>query len=267
MRRWLKRIGITLVVIVTIGVTGAWWAVQQTKKVPDFYDEATKNLPADTAAANLRLQQNVKQLQEDAAHAGSWKASFTDSQINAWLIQELPKKFPQLLAKGVRDPRLVIEDGRLLLAARYRHKRIDTVVSMEIHAELTEEPNMLAITVHNLRAGALPIPLERFLKGITREAAKGDVDIQWDMTDKGPVALVTVPNEHPKFVVNPVVVESVILADGRLELAGHSGTVAQESYQPRGPIHRFVSYRHDPKRKPQAPRVSSSLKQIGLKLR
>ena len=267
MRRWLKRIGITMVVVMTICVTGAWWALQQTKKVPEFYAQATRNLPEDTVAENLRLQQDVKQLQEDAAHTGSWHAAFSDSQINAWLIQELPKKFPQLLAKGVSDPRIAIENDRLLIAARYRDKRIDTIVSMEIHAELTEEPNMLAITVNHLRAGALPIPLDRFLKGITREAAKGDVDVRWDMTDQGPVALLTVPSEHPKYVVSPVVVESVKLVDGQLQLAGHSGAVAQESYQPRGPIHRFVSYRHESKRKHQTPRVSSSLKQIGLKLR
>ena len=268
MRHLLKRIGILLAVVLTVSVTGAWWALQQTKKVPEFYERVTRNVPPDTAAQNQRLQQDVKQLQEDAAHQGSWNAAFTDSRINAWLIQELPNKFPQLLAKGVRDPRIVIEDDRLLLAARYRDKRIDTVVSMEIRAELTEEPNILAIRVHDLRAGALPLPLERFLKGITQEAAKGDVDVRWDITDEGPVALVTVPSEHPKFVVNPVVVESVKLVAGRLELFGHSGAIAQESYQPQGPVHRFVSYRHNPKRKHQGSRISaSSLERIPVKLR
>ncbi len=264
MRRWFKRIGMAVMVLLTICVAAAWWALQQTKKVPEFYAQATKNLPEDTAAENLRLQRDVRQLQEDAAHPGSWDAAFTDRQINAWLIQELPKKLPQLLAKGVSDPRIVIEEGRLLLAARYLHKRIDTVVSMEIHVELTEQPNMLAIKVKNLCAGALPIPLDRCLKGITREAAKGDIDIRWDLTNNGPVALVNVPSKHPKYVVNPVVVESVALTAGRLELAGHSGPVAEAAYQPRGPIHRFVSYRHKSKRKVQSPRVSSS--RIGIKL-
>ena len=166
------------------------------------------------------------------------------------------------------DPRVVIEQDRLLMAARYRDKRIDTVVSMEIRAELTEEPNMLAVRVHNLRAGALPLPLESFLKGITREAARGDVDVRWDITNDGPVALLNVPSEHPKYAVNPVVIESVQFANGRLELSGHSGAVAQQSYQPQGPIHRFVSYRPKSKRKRQPSRISSSsLDQIPVKLR
>ncbi len=264
MRRWLKRISFTFVVLLTVSIGAGWWAIQQTKKVPDFYTQATKTSPEETAAATLRLQADVKQLQQDAGQRGSWNATFSDGEINAWLIQELPEKFPRLLARGVSDPRIVIEDGRLLMAARYKDKRVDTVVSFEIHPELTEEPNMLAIRVKDLRAGALPLPLESFLKGITREAARGDVDVRWDITDSGPVALVTVPSEHPNFVVSPVVIESLRLSEGQLQLAGHSGSVAQETYQPRGPVHRFVSYRHQGShqgnRKSHASRVSSAKK-------
>jgi hypothetical protein len=266
MRRWLKRISLTFAVLLTVFIGAGWWAVQQTKMVPEFYTQATKTSPEETAAATLRLQADVKQLQQDAGQPGSWQAAFSDSEINAWLIQELPQKFPRLLSRGVSNPRIVIEDGQLLIAARYKDKRIDTVVSFEIHPELTEEPNMLAIRVKNLRAGALPLPLERFLKGITREAARGDVDVRWDITDSGPVALVTVPSEHPNFVVSPVVIESVRLREGQLQLAGHSGSIAQETYQPRGPVHRFVSYRHQANRKSHASRVSS-LKKLDVQLR
>ena len=264
MRRLLKRIGIALAIIMVVCVSGAWWALQQTKQIPEFYAEVTRNPPDDDDQQSMQLKADVRRLQADAAQQGSWNARFSDRQINAWLSQELPKKFSRLLAKGMSDPRIVIQDDRVLIAARYQDKRIDTVVSMEIKAELTEEPNMLALRVQNLRAGALPLPLDRFLKGITREAARGDVEVRWDFTDEGPVALVTVPSQHPKYVVNPVVIESVRFMEGRLELSGHSGPVAEESYRPRGPIHRFVSYRpSDEKRKRQA----SSLKQIPVKLR
>ena len=110
------------------------------------------------------------------------------------------------------------------------------------------------------------MPLDKFLKGITREAARGDVDVRWDITDSGPVALVTVPSEHPNYAVSPVVIESLRLSDGQLQLGGHSGPIAEDSYRPRGPIHRFVSYRHQSKRKAHASRVSS-LKQIKSQLR
>ena len=248
MRRWCKRIAFVIGLCLAIGGGIAWWAVQQTHYVPEFYAQATERLPEETVEASLRLEQDVEKLRNDAARLGSWRATFSDSTINAWLVEELPKRFPKLQARGVQDPRIVIEDGRILAAARYKDRRWDTVISFEVVVELTEEANMLALRLKNLRAGALPLPLEKFQKGITKEAAKGDIDVRWDMTDGGPIALVTVPREHPGYVASPVIVESLKLKDGWLELAGHTGELAEASFSPRGRIHRFVSYRHQPSR-------------------
>ncbi|MGI9469933.1 MAG: hypothetical protein ACR2NZ_00275 [Rubripirellula sp.] len=242
MRRWINRIATVVLVTAAIGLATAWWAVRQTHFVPEFYTRATESLPASTIEASRHLEAEVEQLQSDAAKIGSWQAVFSDDEINAWLIEQLPQKFPQLFAKGASEPRIVIEEGRVLAAVRYKDRRIDTVVSCQLEVELTEEPNMLALNVVQLRAGALPIPLSKFLQGISKEAAKGDIDIRWDETEAGPVALVTVPSEHPRYVSSPVIVESVQLIEGSLILSGHTGPLAHESYRPRGPVYRFVSY-------------------------
>lgn len=259
MRRWVFRITTTLLLaLVLVAMSGGWWALEQTQQVPEFYTRAAETLPASTEEASLHLQQEVEQLQSDAAKVGSWNATFSGDQINAWLIEELPRKFPQLLASGASEPRIVIEDGRLLAAVRYKNRRIDTVISCALSVELTEQPNMLALHVNDLRAGALPIPLNNFLKGITREAAKGDVDIRWDDTQAGPIALVTVPSEHPGYERTPVIVESIQLLEGKLVLSGHTGPLAHESYRPVGPIYQFVSYRPGENRSRHEARLSSS---------
>lgn len=257
MRRWIYPIAIIGLSAVLIGIGAAWWAVRQTQQVPEFYARATESLPESTEEASRHLAAEVEQLQSDVARQGSWRASFSADEINAWLIEELPQKFPQLLAKGASEPRIVIEDDRVLAAVRYRNRRIDTIVSCELRVELTEQPNMLALRVEQLKAGALPLPLSKFLRGITKEAAKGDIDVRWDATESGPVALVTVPSEHPKYVLSPVIVESVSLVHGGLVLTGHTGPMALESYRPSGPIHRFVSYRHGENRRRQPSQLSS----------
>lgn len=267
MRRWIYRITITGLGALMIGIGAAWWAVRQTKQVPEFYARATNSLPESTEQASRQLAAEVEQLQSDASRAGSWRASFSADEINAWLIEELPAKFPQLLAKGASEPRIVIEDGRLLAAVRYRNRRIDTIVSCELKVELTEQPNMLALRVDQLKAGALPLPLSKFLRGISKEAAKGGIDVRWDATEAGPIALVMVPSEHPKYVLNPVIVESVSLVDGGLILAGHTGPQARESYRPSGPVHRFVSYRHSDNRRHQPSRLSSRRDRSPTKIR
>lgn len=242
MRRWTKRIVIAFAVLLVVGSIAGYWAVQQTKVVPEFYARATDRLPIKTREASDRLQHDVEKFQSDVGRLGSWDAAFSDAEINAWLFEELPKRFPRLLSRGMQDPRIAIEDDRVLVAARYQDSRFDTIVSFEVEVELTEEANMLALRLKNLRAGALPMPLTKFLKGITREAARGDVDVKWDMTQEGPIALVNVPREHPGYVASPVIVESVRLVEGVLLLSGHTGAMAEQVFTPRGPIHRFVSY-------------------------
>ncbi len=187
MKRWLKRIAVLLVVIAVSAAGSAWWALGRTREVPEFYTRATLQLPQDVPAASAMLETEVVELQDAASQLGSWEARFSEGQINAWLVHQLPKEFSQMLPPGVEDPRIVIEEGRILAAARYKHLRIDTVVSFEVKLALTEQANILAVRIENLRAGALPLPLQSFLNGITREASKGNLEVVWDIDESGPV--------------------------------------------------------------------------------
>jgi hypothetical protein len=243
MRRWIHRIAIALTLLFVIGLIVSWWAVEQTQYVPEFYQRATKPQTAGSQRTRRPLTTEIRQVSAGEPGAGVWNADFSDDEINAWLIEELPTKFPRLLAKGASEPRIVIEDDRVLAAVRYKNRSFDIVISCELEVELTEQANMLALRVKDLKAGALPLPLSNFLKGISKEAAKGDIDIRWDVTDSGPVALVTVPSEHPRYVDSPVIVESVQLVERTLVLAGHAGPLAHDFYRPQGPLYRFVSYR------------------------
>ncbi len=257
MRKWFKRIAAGFVLLLMVAASAAWWAIRQTEQVPEFYRLATMDARPGASQdqqrkASRRLTRNFERLQSAAAKEGSWNATFTNEEINAWLDEELPEKFPHLLRRGLSEPRVAIEDGRLRAAARLRNRRFDLVVSCDVRVELTEQPNLLAIRLENLRAGALAIPWSQFLDRISSEAAGGDISVHWDMTDTGPVALLAVPGEHPKFVVKPVMVESIELCAGEIWLAGRSGESAQSDYRPQTSIHRFVSYQPDQKSRRQA---------------
>jgi len=243
MKRWVWRIGyFTIGLFVALAIS-SWWAVRQTQHVPEFYARATRELPEDLVTASETLQHDVDQLQDAASQLGSWQATFTEAQINAWFVQQFPKEFPQILPQGVDEPRIVIVDGKVHAAARYTNSRIDTVVSFEIKIELTESPNVLAVRVENLRAGSLPLPLQSFLRGITREASKGNLEVVWDQDDAGPVALITVPSDHPSYERSPVIIESVLLQEGHVLLAGHTGEMAKTAYRPRTTVYQLASVR------------------------
>lgn len=221
--RLLAIIMASLVVIAVIAAMGVW---RTTRHVPEFYEAAVQASPPNVPAEVEGLREEVSQLREDASRPGTWKAEFTDDQINAWLIQQLVVDYPSLLPQGVSDPRVVIREGRLLVAARFQNEHLDTVISVELTAELTPQPNVLALRFSNLKAGALPLPTGRLIDGLTREAAKRSVDIRWQPNEAGNVALVTIPSEHPNYPRKPVIVGSIRFAEGVLIIEGLTGKSA-----------------------------------------
>lgn len=240
--RWV-RIALGFTSLCVLAMLGAsWWAVSQSKHVPDFYTRARNQSGPNAEMARNQLQHDVEQVRRQSRLSGYWKASFSEEEINAWLQSELSERFTRLFEHGVSDPAIALENGQLLAAARYTSRRWDTIVSCRLSVEMTEEPNMLAIALSDLKAGALPLPLEPFVRKISKEAAMGDLDIRWDFTEAGPIALVTIPQEDPRFVIAPLVIESISLIAGQLQMAGRTGSEASDEYQPRGPVHRFVSY-------------------------
>lgn len=242
-----------LVVIGTATAFGcsAYWALQKTQEVPDFYLQAANRMPNDVGEASRELEHEVEELTARVGRVGGWEATFTESQINAWLVHQLPKEFSKALPAGIAEPRVLIEDGKIRAAARYKDKRIETVVSFELGVQVTPEPNVLAIEVRQLKAGALPLPLGRFVEHISKRAARDNLEVRWDVNAAGlPIALLTVPSTHRGYVRTPVIVESVTMTEGRIRLTGHTGPEARVSYQPQGPIYRLASHlarpvRHD----------------------
>lgn len=241
--RWVRLAsGFLTVVLIAFGAA-SWWAVSQSQQVPEFYIRARNQSGPIAEIARNQIEHEVEQVRVQSRRNGFWKTSFNEEEINAWLQSELPERFGRLFAHGVSEPAIAIENGQLFAAARYRSNRWDTIVSCRLTVEMTEEPNMLAIALWDLKAGALPLPLEPFVRKISKEAAMGDLDIRWDFTETGPIALVTIPQEEPRFVIRPLVIESINLIAGQLRMAGRLGAEASYEYQPRGPVHRFVSYR------------------------
>jgi hypothetical protein len=251
MVRWIKRIGITVLAVLLLASLVSWWVLKQTRVVPDFYVQATQSSPPDTEAASQKLEANVAKLEQDVAKIGSWEAIFSEGDINAWLIEQLPLKFKQLQTAGAKDPRISILQNHLLAATHYTDARIDTVISCQLHVELTEEPNLLAVHISKLKAGAVSLPITQFMDSVRAEAAKGGLEIRWDRTESGHTALVHIPKEHLGYAHSPVIIESIRMIEGAIILSGYTGSKTQSGYEPRSPVYQFVTYQPIENRKAQ----------------
>lgn len=213
-------------IVVVILLFGAYRATQHE---PDFYSEAMQVERAEQEVAGDELERRVLDLHNSARREGEWVAVFTDEQINGWLAVDLPAKYPRAMPKGAKDPRVAIEEGGALIGCRYESEKLSTVISLEVHVDLSDEENVLAIRISKVRAGALPIPLKRWLDSISKGARRAGVPLRWAQLDGDPVALVPVAIRHMELKDRQLVVEEIELLDGKIRLAGRTEIVTETS--------------------------------------
>jgi hypothetical protein len=166
---------------------GLWLALQYE---PEFYRRALAVAPAAQEKASDEMLQHTAALASDLSKPGNWQAHFTARQINGWLTVDMQKNHPQTLPPFLRDPRVCIEPGRIVLACRYRQGFLSTVFTLTVEPSMPEE-NVLALRVVSARAGLLPMPLGKVLAAITEAARQSEWRLRWRQAGGAPVALLS----------------------------------------------------------------------------
>ena len=96
----------------------------------------------------------------------------------------------------------------------------DTVVRLDLNLWLVvREPNVVAIELLGVHAGALPISIQSMLEELADSAQQANIEVTWYRHEGHPVALLhfQADREHPRYLL-----QRLELQDGRLVLAGKS---------------------------------------------
>ncbi len=223
MRKVLKRlfISVGLVLLVVGLLTG--WAYLASQQVPDFYAQATEHAPADQDQKCDAFLTEATELYSELQQAGRWQAVFTAEEINSWLAVDVVKNHAQSLPPGVSEPRIALTEGGAKLACRYETPRFTTILSLQLDAYLAE-PNVIGLRFRKARAGALPLPLADILESLAQEANKHNVPVRWLQADGDPVALISMPSPGDK--------QKLVYAVDTLEI-GPQGIYVSGSSSPR----------------------------------
>src|SRR5262245_39198763 len=102
--------------LLIVAAACVYWAAQ---RAPSFYRQALAASVADSSEQGDRFERAALALHNAAQHAGRWEASLSADEINGWLAIDLPSKLPELLPRGVSDPRVAIEGDIFHIAVRY----------------------------------------------------------------------------------------------------------------------------------------------------
>jgi hypothetical protein len=181
---------------------------------PSFYRPPEPPGPARHERAGEFVERTL-QLRNDAANEERWEAVFTEDQVNAWLAEDLPTQFPEMLPASIREPRIVFEADRATLAFTYEEGLVRGVLWAVLRVEVGEE-NEVSIEVEKLRMGLIPIP-----DGLLVDRIRGDagVPLTWDRPNGRAQATVRVT---PRRRGRSVRIEDVQVAKGWLRIAGRT---------------------------------------------
>jgi hypothetical protein len=158
---------------------------------PEFY-VATAVPPGDLRQHESRdFEKKAFQLLSEIQYDDQWQETFTEQQVNSWLAEDfVESRLAQGLPSEIRDPRIAFRPGKILLAFRYGNDEWGTVVSVEAKVWVCKkEPNVIAVEVEDLRAGALPLTHKVVMEQITEGARNQNIDVQWYRNEGNPVAL------------------------------------------------------------------------------
>lgn len=217
--RWLKRLGLATLIVALLagGLSWLWWASTQS---PEFYRVVEQQL-ADPVERKHVAQEFVEQSQQFVAEMKSspeWTQEFTDAQINAWLIEDFPREFADVIPPEVSQPRVKIgRDGIRIGVKVDQAGQWNGIVSVHLKARMLA-PNEVAIELKSIQAGLVPVPLKSVIDQINEQAKANGIEIEWRREGDHELAIVRVIHEGPE---SPQL-EQIEFRDGAIRVTGTS---------------------------------------------
>jgi len=225
----VRRIVRGLIVLAILGALAAAgaWLYSASRHVPDFYAEALRPAVGTSTSASQELQRPAAVLSTNSSEGKIWRGTFSDDQINKFLAVDLPQKHPDVLPPGIHEPRVSIRQGQASIG--WRAEGGWSAIYSLVIVPYVPRPNVLAIRIKRIRAGALPVPLGEVVDGVSQAVRQANLRLQWQQVDGDPVALVELPMQDDGG--RTMVLDAVDLKDGEIVVSGHVEEKAEELEQ------------------------------------
>jgi hypothetical protein len=219
MRPRLRTVLAVLCVLAMLLGGGLAWLLTAVRHVPHFYADALAVEPAVQQQSSDEMVRRSATLSNDVRRGGRWQAIFTAQQINGWLAVDLRENYPNAIPPQLRDPRVAIHQGEIILGCIYASPPIRTVLSLTADAYM-QSPNVLALRIRRARAGAVPVPLKDVVDKLVHAGEGTGCRVTLRQIDADPLLLLSFPaaenGDHGRIVH----VDTIELHEGELYVAG-----------------------------------------------
>jgi hypothetical protein len=181
----------SLVILAVLLVSGLATGYILLRHEPEAYAQAALPPGPDRELKSEEFDRKVMTLVNDIRCEADWQAEFTESQVNSYLAEDFLRSKPFQLPQHISDPRVKFRPGQVIIGFRYGEGDLSSVVSLYAKVWLPRaEPNLLALEIQQLRAGAMPLAVKLFQDELDKLARSQNLDIQWYRHEGNPVAVI-----------------------------------------------------------------------------
>lgn len=232
-KRWKVALG--LLIAAACLPAAAWFCLTYE---PRYYRDMVP-----LAASRAQLEDRAKrfvaqslQLRNDICNEPTWEAVFSDQEVNAWLAEDLVTHFADQVPPEVREPRVLFESGKVVLAFRMEGGAFSSIITVVARPRIPAD-NTIELTLEKIRAGILPVPADRVLDRIIERGRIYGVDVVWRKVDGYPVVQL---HYTPALHREDVRLDDVEIRAGQIRLAGRSDRTRGAFFRPRLPSRRIL---------------------------
>ncbi|MFP6671844.1 MAG: hypothetical protein VB857_10550 [Pirellulaceae bacterium] len=201
---------------------GLFLVYRAAKHVPEFYRQAIVSSPKQQQQFSEEFKKQLADLQSDVEKNQRFETILSEDQINGWLATTVAQQHAHRLPKGMREPRVAIQDGEVRVGCHFRRGKLDSVVWLIADLNLTEENNTLEIRLRGLKAGLIPFSIERFQEQVTASLRRAKLKFHWVAGAEELTARIQLPERFEGLAGKAVHFEKIELRAGRLLFSGRT---------------------------------------------
>lgn len=169
-RRWSRRVGIALLVVVPVGLVTLWLAFQHK---PGWYrpvavtEEVFQRAQADTASL-------ADSISHDVVRGRTTDVALVDAAVNEWLAC-LPRLLPeeyQALPPEISAPAIHFTADGIRVGAYVNRDGWQAILSIGLSVALSEDGRTIRVALSDVRGGSLPVPravIDRVMEPVLQE--------------------------------------------------------------------------------------------------
>lgn len=184
---------------------------------PHYYVRAARLTPAQTTECLTQFHHQASDLANQLLNETRFSVTFTEDQVNAWLLQEARWKYRDRLPEGIEEPRVGLQDRRIAIGARVHRGAVSSIVSVELQPVVLGD-TAVALHLYSARAGALPLPMfecRRLFRRATRRRL-----VEWGEHDGYTSLIFHLPK---KQVDKGMKIRQIVVGPGVVHLHGVTG--------------------------------------------